>query len=264
MDVAAAATVTVAVDCAANVADLSAAARVSGVTLGVLIELDVGMGRAGVSSAEEALELARVITRAPGLHFRGLMGFEGHVVDHHDLQHRLREAEASLAKLSAARGIVEGAGLAVECLSAGGTGTYALTSRWPDLTEVQAGSYVFMDANYSSIEGMDVFAPALTVLATVTSRPHPQVVIVDTGLKAMGSEYGTAALIDFPGSRCAYLSEEHSRFDFPTEPALYVGDKVRILPPHCCTTSNLHERFYAVRNEAIEDIWPIEARGRSQ
>ena len=154
--------------------------------------------------------------------------------------------------------------MAVECLSAGGTGTYAVTSRWPDLTEVQVGSYVFMDANYSSIEGMDAFAPALTVLATVTSHPHPQVIIVDTGLKAMGSEYGTAALIEFPESRCAYLSEEHSRFDFPAEPGLRVGDKVRILPPHCCTTSNLHERFYAVRNEAIEDIWPIEARGRSQ
>src|SRR5436305_540550 len=80
--------VTVAVDCAANVADLSVAARAAGVTLGVLIELDVGMGRAGVSSADEALELARTVTRAPGLRFRGLMGFEGHVVDHHDLQHR--------------------------------------------------------------------------------------------------------------------------------------------------------------------------------
>ncbi len=258
---AATATLTVAVDAAANVAALSAAAQQAGVSIGVLIELDVGMGRAGVSSTDAALALARLVAEALGLAFRGLMGYEGHIVDAPDLAQRSAGARTALEQLSAARRVVEGAGLPVACVSAGGTGTYATTRTWPDLTEVQVGSYVFMDANYRRIAGMEAFVPALSVLATVSSRPHPQVVIVDAGLKAVGAEYAPAALLDYPRSQCAYLSEEHARFDFPSDPGLHVGDKVRILPPHCCTTSNLHEQFYVVRDDAVEAIWPIEARG---
>jgi D-serine deaminase-like pyridoxal phosphate-dependent protein len=262
--VAGAATVKIAADNAANVAELSAAAYAAGVTLGVLVEMDIGMGRAGVRSLEAALDLARDITRAPGLRFRGLLGYEGHIVDLPAFDERAREAHTSLAKLGEARRAIEGAGIPVECVSAGGTGTYAITSRLSDLTEVEVGSYVFMDAAYTQIEGMERFESALTVLATVTSRPSGEVVIVDAGLKNMGGEYGTARLLDWPEARCAFVSEEHARFDFPDEPGLRIGDRVRVVPPHCCTTSNLHDRFYAVRDGAIEAIWPIEARGRSQ
>jgi D-serine deaminase-like pyridoxal phosphate-dependent protein len=192
------------------------------------------------------------------------MGYEGHVVDLPELGERERGAREALERLSAARRAVEGSGLEVECLSAGGTGTYAITSRWSGLTEAQVGSYVFMDANYTAIDGMEVFAPSLTVLATVTSRPSPELVVVDAGLKAMGGEYAVARLIDWPRAEGQALSEEHGRFTFADEPGLRVGDKVRIIPPHCCTTSNLHDRFYVIRHGAIDAIWPIEGRGRSQ
>ncbi len=232
--------ITVAVDNAENVAALSAAATEAGVTIGALVDLDVGMGRAGVTSFQDAVDLAHRVAGSPGLRFRGLMGYEGHVVDERDLAQRHEGTRVALQKLSAARRAVEESGLAVECLSAGGTGTYAVTSTWPDLTEAQVGSYVFMDANYRAIEGMDAFAPSLSVLATVMSRPTPARVTVDAGLKAMGSEYAT--------------------FDFPSDPGLRIGDKVRVLPPHGCTTSNLHDRYYALRDGNVE-IWPIEARG---
>ncbi|HZS91282.1 MAG TPA: DSD1 family PLP-dependent enzyme [Chloroflexota bacterium] len=252
--------ITVAVDNAENVAALSAAATEAGVTIGALVDLDVGMGRAGVTSFQDAVDLAHRVAGSPGLRFRGLMGYEGHVVDERDLAQRHEGTRVALQKLSAARRAVEESGLAVECLSAGGTGTYAVTSTWPDLTEAQVGSYVFMDANYRAIEGMEAFAPSLSVLATVMSRPTPARVIVDAGLKAMGSEYAAAELLDFPQARCAYLSEEHGTFDFPSDPGLRIGDKVRVLPPHGCTTSNLHDRYYALRDGNVE-IWPIEARG---
>jgi D-serine deaminase-like pyridoxal phosphate-dependent protein len=203
------------------------------------------------------------VAGSPGLRFRGFMGYEGHVVVESDLTQRHEGTRVALRKLSAARRAVEESGLVVECLSAGGTGTYAVTSTWPDLTEVQVGSYVFMDANYRAIEGMEAFACALTVLATVMSRPTPTRVSVDAGLKAMGSEYAAAELLDFPQARCAYLSEEHGTFDFPSDPGLRIGDKVRVLPPHGCTTSNLHDRYYALSDDNV-DIWPIEARGCCQ
>lgn len=258
------ATVTVAVDSAEVVAALSAASASAGTTIGVLVELDVGMGRAGVRSTEALLEVAHRVENAPGLRFRGVMGYEGHIVDHHDLAYRASETRTALETLSAARRALEHAGLAVECVSAGGTGTYTITRTWPDLTEVQVGSYVFMDANYTAIEGMEALTPALTVLATVISRPEPGIVILDAGLKAIGSEYATARLLDYPAAGCAYLSEEHARFDLPTAVDLAVGDKVCIQPPHCCTTSNLHERFYVLRGDALENVWPIEGRGCCQ
>jgi D-serine deaminase-like pyridoxal phosphate-dependent protein len=255
--------ITVAVDDAGNVAELSSGAASAGVTIGILVDLDVGMGRAGVATIEAAVALAHRVAGSAGLRFRGLMGYEGHVVDERALVQRHEGTRAALEKLSAARRAVEKSGLTVECLSAGGTGTYAVTSGWPDLTEAQVGSYVFMDANYRAIEGMEAFAPSLTVLATVMSRPTPTTVIVDAGLKAMGSEYAAAELLDFPQAHCIYLSEEHGRFDFPADPGLHLGDKVRVLPPHGCTTSNLHDRYYALREGDVE-IWPIEARGRCQ
>jgi D-serine deaminase-like pyridoxal phosphate-dependent protein len=264
VSIASTAAITVAVDNPLNVDELGAACDAEGVTLGVLVETDVGMGRAGVRSLDACVSLAHHVARTRGLRFRGLMGYEGHVVDLAGFAERERGARESLERLSAARRVVEEAGLEVECLSAGGTGTYTITSRWPDLTEAQVGSYVFMDANYIGIEGMEAFSPSLTVLATVTSRPSPDLVVVDAGLKTMGAEYAVARLMDWPQAKGQELSEEHGRFTFPEEPGLRVGDKVRIIPPHCCTTSNLHERFYVIRDGAIDAIWPIEARGHSQ
>src|SRR5262245_44144225 len=130
------------------------------------------MGRCGVGPGEPALALCRRIARMPALRLAGLMGFEGHVVDRPSFDERERGCLAALALLDETRAIVEADGLPVEIVSGGGTGTYQIAGGRPPLTEVQAGSYVFMDASYKAIEGMEAFDCALTLLATVVSRPH--------------------------------------------------------------------------------------------
>ena len=256
--------VTVAVDGADNVAELSAAAVAAGVRLPVLVEVDVGMGRCGVPPGPAALALCRAVARAPGLRLAGLMGFEGHIVDQPSLEQRERGCLAALALLEETRATVEADGLPVEIVSGGGTGTYQIAGSRPPLTEVQAGSYVFMDASYKAIDGMDAFDCALTLLSTVVSRPHERRAVVDAGAKVLSTDQGLPVPLGVPGARVGGLSEEHGRLDFAAPSPLRVGDRVSLLPSHCCTNVNLHDRLYAVRGERVEAVWEVAARGRAQ
>jgi len=256
--------VTVAVDGADNVAELSAAAVAAGVRLPVLVEVDVGMGRCGVPSGPAALALCRAVARAPGLRLAGLMGFEGHIVDQPSLEQRERGCLAALALLEETRATVEADGLPVEIVSGGGTGTYQIAGSRPPLTEVQAGSYVFMDASYKAIDGMDAFDCALTLLSTVVSRPHERRAVVDAGAKVLSTDQGLPVPLGVPGAQVGGLSEEHGRLDFAAPSPLRVGDRVSLLPSHCCTNVNLHDRLYAVRGERVEAVWEVAARGRAQ
>jgi D-serine deaminase-like pyridoxal phosphate-dependent protein len=256
--------VTVAVDSTDNVAELSAAAAAAGVRLPVLVEVDVGMGRCGVGPGEPALALCREIARTPALHLAGLMGFEGHVVDQPSFDERERGCLAALALLDETRAVVEANGFPVEIVSGGGTGTYQIAGGRPPLTEVQAGSYVFMDASYKAIEGMEAFDCALTLLATVVSRPHERRAIVDAGAKVLSTDQGSPVPLGVAGARLAGLSEEHGRIDFAEPSPLRVGDRLSLLPSHCCTNVNLHDRLYGVRGERVEVVWDVAARGRAQ
>ena len=163
---------TVAVDDPGNVAELSAAAAAAGVTVRCYVEVDVGMARCGVPDAAAALELARLVDGSPGLVFGGLQTYEGHLQNLAPLAERIARAEHDLGKALAARDAIEAAGLAVGQVSGGGTGTHMATGRLPWMTELQCGSYATMDAQYRSVGGAD-FENALTVLATVISRPRP-------------------------------------------------------------------------------------------
>jgi D-serine deaminase-like pyridoxal phosphate-dependent protein len=256
--------VTVAVDGIDNVAELSAAATAAGVRLPVLVEVDVGMGRCGVLPGAPALALCRAVVGAHGLHLAGLMGFEGHVVDHTSFEARKRGCVAALELLDTTRALVEADGIPVGIVSGGGTGTYQIAGTWPGMTEVQAGSYVFMDATYKAIEGMEAFDCSLTLLATVVSRPHERRAIVDAGLKVLSTDQGLPVPVSPPGARVVGLSEEHGKLDFAEPSRLRIGDRVSFLPSHCCTNVNLHDRLYGVRGERVEVVWDISARGRAQ
>ena len=254
--------VMVAVDDAHNVADLSEAAVAAGLTLKVLVEVDVGMMRCGVQPGEAALALAERISQAPGLQFMGLMGYEGHTVSIRDADQRRQGATASLQLLVDTGDLLRRRGLAVSVVSSSGTGTFDIGGRFPGITEIQVGSYATMDADYREV-GVP-FECALTVLATVISTPREGVAIIDAGMKTIAPDHGMPKVVAVAGAEVLALSEEHGWIILSGPDRLQPGDKARLIPGHGCTTINLHDRYYVVRDGWVEDVWPVAARGRSQ
>jgi D-serine deaminase-like pyridoxal phosphate-dependent protein len=253
-----------AVDDANNVQQLSEACVAKGVTLRVLVEVDIGMARCGVQPGQPALDLARRVAKAPGLKLEGLMAYEGHLVMVDDRDERAEKVRAAFEPLGETVALLKRDGLPVEIVSGGGTGTYHITSTLPFVTELQCGSYVLMDTKYRTIQ--PDFESALTVLSTVVSRPVPNRIVTDAGLKSMTIEFGWPRPLDGEGVSVRHLSEEHGNLDlaeggrFDGKP----GDRIRFMPSHCCTTVNLHEAFHVIQDGKLVDIWPIAARGCSQ
>ena len=249
--------VIVAIDAMANARDIARAARRQGVTVRCLVEVDVGMGRCGVSP-KRAPGLARSVSRLDGLRLEGVMGYEGHCVFIEDVEERRMKTHEAMAKLTSAAKEARSLGLRAPIVSGGGTGTHDVTARYPGVTEVQAGSYATMDARYARL--MPRFRNALTVLATVVARPSPRMAVLDAGLKAVTPEFGVPVVKDLPGVEVAKLAEEHAiaRLD-PGAPDLRVGDTLEIIPCHGCTTANLHGRYHCVRDGEVAAVWPIAA-----
>ena len=255
-----AADVKVAADDPTNVDELSRAASEAGATIGVLVELDIGMNRCGVKDREAALRLAGRVVRAPGLEFRGLMGYEGHVVLNADEEGRRRGCVEALAKLTDSAAYLRSNGVEVEIVSGGGTGTYLYTSQYPGITEVQAGSYVMMDHKYSTL-GLP-FRNALFLLVSVVSNQRDGGCVTDAGLKALASEFGMPSIRDRADLTLAALSEEHGLVAASgAKPR--PGERLVVVPSHCCTTVNLHDTLYGIRSNTVECVWQIEARGRT-
>ena len=256
----------VAVDNAENVQAISKAAAAKGATVRVLIEVNIGMDRCGVEPGAPTLKLAEQVRQSPSLTFEGLMGYEGHTVAKPNRSERDAAAREAMQQLVDAKVYLEKHGVQVSIMSGGGTGTFNITGSIPEMTEVQAGSYVLMDATYRNVEGVgDHFDCALSVLATVVSRPSADRVIVDTGLKVLAKEFGIPQPVGVNGVEMTGLSEEHGKMQVSeTNVSLKPGDKLEILPTHCCTTVNLHDRYYGIRNGIVESVWNIAARGKAQ
>lgn len=252
--------VMVAVDDAANAEDLSAAAQAAGVTLRVLLEVEVGMGRCGVPAGEPALALARRVAALPGLRFEGIMGYEGHAVMIPNSDERRAAAEKAMAILVGTRDLLQRDGLPVKIVSGGGTGTYDVTGAYPGVTEVQAGSYATMDARYHRSVGID-FEPALTVVARVISAPRDDLAVIDAGLKTLTTEFGLPTVVQPEGWALQRLSEEHGQLRREGSDPLRPGDAVELVPSHGCTTINLHDAYVVTREGRVEALWPIAARG---
>jgi D-serine deaminase-like pyridoxal phosphate-dependent protein len=249
--------INVAIDDAHNAEELSAAALKAGSTLGVLIDLDVGMERCGVRTKEEALRLAEHVSKLRGLRLEGMMGYEGHCMLEPDPALRVQKAHAAMDKLMDAVDHLSQAGFESKVISGGGTGTYNITGAHPRLTELQAGSYVVMDAFHAQL--IPGFPVALTVLGTVISRQGHRVVF-DTGRKVIGSELGLPRLKDVP-STTAGIAEEHLLVDVDPGYPLKVGDRVEVISGYGPTTVNLHDVYYVVENDVVTEVWPIRARG---
>jgi D-serine deaminase-like pyridoxal phosphate-dependent protein len=236
-----------------NVRELEQGAARSGRGLDVIIEVDTGMHRCGAETPEETIALARRIARGP-LRYRGIMGYEGHAVLIPDPEQRRTAAIKALQTLSRHVQALRAVGMPPEIVSAGGTGTYDIAGSWPDVTEVQAGSYVFMDGAYRIVRS-DLGRPALTILATVISRRGDRA-IIDAGMKALTNEFGPPIGKDVP-VKVARLSEEHGHLE-ARDLEIVPGAKIEIIPSHGDTTINLHGEYYVVRGDEVVAIWPIE------
>jgi len=249
----------IAVDDAAQIDALSEAAGSSGARIGVVVETDVGMHRCGTAEPEETVELARR-AQASRLEYRGIMGYEGHAVLVPDDAKRSELGEAAIARLIEHRQALCDAGLEPEIVSAGGTGTHDIGGSTPGVTEIQAGSYVFMDGVYSRVRSE--FETALTLLCTVIRR-NGRMLITDCGMKALSHEFGMPRGAELPLA-CVALSEEHGHvlIDEDVELDLAAGDRITLLPSHGDTTINLHEQYHVMRGDRLETTWPIAARGK--
>ena len=257
---AARADVSVCVDDAENVDELAAAARAAGVSLGVLVEVDVGQHRCGVDPGAPAVALARrVLGHAPALQFRGLQGYAGHIQMIPDAADRGQQCRAGLQLLVGTRRELEAAGIAVPVVTGAGTGTADTAAGFPGLTEIQPGSFAVMDAAYHAV--CPEYGCALSVLTTVVSRRDGRYVL-DAGSKAISRDFGTPVVKDRPADRVTAVNEEHTIVAPGDGEAVRVGDRREVLPAHCCATMNLHRSCAAVRGGRVEAVWPIEASGR--
>lgn len=253
--------VKVAVDNADVVNALGEAATAKGVTAGVLIEVNAGMDRAGVLPGEPTLALARHIEATPGLRLRGLMAWEGHTLVHPDPEQKRRGVEESVGLLLETADRCRRAGLPIEIVSCGGSGTYQITAAIPGVSEIQAGGGIFGDVTY---QGWGVpFEPALFVQSMVTSRPTPQRVILDAGFKTLPRGFALPRPVGLPAVESFSLSAEHGNITLEApSPSPRIGDVIDLVVGYSDATVCLHDQLYGIRNEQVETIWPILGRGK--
>jgi D-serine deaminase-like pyridoxal phosphate-dependent protein len=251
--------VTVAVDSEQGLEALARAARASGTTLGVLVDLNVGQMRCGVLPGEPAVALAARAAGMPGLELRGVMGYEGHVQPVRERADRAAQAQAAMAALVDTAAQMRAAGLPCPIVSAGGTGTYDISGRVAGVTEIQAGSYVLMDTDYGDV-GVG-FEQAFFVLGTIVSRPAVDRCVADAGHKAATKDHGLPRVHDIAGATVTSLNDEHATIVIPADCTLRIGDRVRLVPSHTDPTVNLHDVLYAFEGDRVVDVWPVAARG---
>lgn len=239
-----------------RVADgLSGAAARAGIKLAVLVEFDSGLHRCGVQTPQEACDLARLITRLPGLRFGGLMTYPSN-----------RNLDPFVRKT---RKLLKADGIEVECVSGGGTLVAFEAHTHAEMTEHRSGSYVYYDRYGLEIGGVPLESCALRVLATVVSRPTASRAILDAGSKSLSSDLmgleGHGLVLEYPQARIYELNEEHGYVDVSAcaeKPE--IGERVTVLPNHCCAVSNLFNEVAGIRGNRVEVVWPVAARGASQ
>ncbi len=250
--------IAVAVDSVAGIEALASAARDARVTIGVLVDVNVGQNRCGVEPGDAALALARQAVSA-GLTLRGVMGYEGHLQPLRDRAERDTRARAAMQSLVETARLIRAAGMPCEVVSSGGTGTYDISGRVEGVTEIQAGSYALMDTDYGSV-GVP-FEQAFTVLGTIVSRPSAERCVADCGHKSMTKDHGHPSVRGVEGAQVTALNDEHAVIAVPASCTLSVGDRVQLIPSHTDPTVNLHDVFYAVDGPRVVGVWPIAARG---
>jgi D-serine deaminase-like pyridoxal phosphate-dependent protein len=229
----------------------------------VLIDLDVGLHRTGVQPGASALALAKTIASLPHLNLIGVQGYEGHLQHLHSLEDRKAQCLESMRILTSTADALRDAGHSIEVVTTGGTGTAEFCASVPGVTEVQPGSFLFMDTDYRAAIGSN-YGNSLTILSTVLSVQGPRIVTIDAGLKSLTTDSGLAEC-KAPGYKYGVLGDEHGSLKWEEGgQALGVGDRVEMVPSHIDPTVNLHDVYYAYRKGVVEEIWEVDGRGKVQ
>ncbi|KAF2464875.1 uncharacterized protein BDR25DRAFT_241483 [Lindgomyces ingoldianus] len=227
-----------------------------------LIDLDVGLHRTGVQAGEPALKLARHVVGLTHLKLIGVQGYEGHLQHVHNREERKQMCLESMATLTQTAEAFREDGHNIEVVTTGGTGTAEFCVSVPGVTEVQPGSFLFMDTDYRNAVGT-FYSNSLTILSTVISKQGQKCITIDAGLKSLTTDSGLAECKTV-GYTYGVLGDEHGSLSWTDSPDLNVGDRVEMIPSHIDPTINLHDFYYAHRKGVIEEIWAVDARGKVQ
>ena len=257
--------VAVCADDAGNVTALDQAARAAGVRLEVLVEIDVGAHRCGVQPGEPAVVLAGHIAACGNLHFAGLQAYQGSAQHIRNVGARRDAIAHAVEHVRTTTRLLAAAGMTCSYVTGAGTGTYAFEAASAVYHELQAGSYIFMDADYAKNEwtesGIPQFEHSLFVWTTVMSKPARERVVVDAGLKASSIDSGMPQVADYADVEYVKASDEHGVLHITGATRLSLGDKLKLIPGHCDPTVNLYDEFVCIRGGRVEALWPITARG---
>jgi 3-hydroxy-D-aspartate aldolase len=259
-----------AVDEEQNARDLSEAAREARVVADVVIDVAVGT-RTGIPAGADAVALAKLIDTLPNLKLRGMLSYDGGVQHAKGFTARKERALKTIEANATTYAEMKKAGLNTEIFSGGGTGTYNIMHLVPGFTDIQVGSYVFNDMQYLAIgseDGDEVFKdfePALTITTTIVNNRFPGMLTTDAGTKALTLNKPNAGVIGEPGMDHTAGSDEFGSIRFQNATRSYkIGDKLELIAPHCDPVVNLYDQIHGIRNDVVEVIWPVTARGKSQ
>lgn len=257
----------VVVDNLDNAEDLATIASAHGQTFDVVIDIDPGMQRTGVAAGDACAFVSRVAA-LPGLRYRGIQYYAGHLQHIDDYSERRSQSRSAIDRLRHVVADLVAQGLTPDLITGSGTGTFDIDVEEAVFTELQVGSYVFMDSQYWQVRhqsGRPVFEQSLFVQAAVCSANFSGFVTVDAGLKHFSLDAGLPEVIGAGPERglFAFQGDEHGRVTPPAMDApLQLGERVEFIPPHCDPTINLYNHFHCFRGERLAEIWPIDARGR--
>ena len=259
-----------ATDAPGNARDLSEAAQAAGVVADVVVDVDPGGHRTGITAGEPAIELARLVDQLPGLRLRGMLCYDGGTQHVKGFEARKTQALEQLAPAAETFALMQRSGLNTEIFSGGGTGTYNIDHETAGVTDVQVGSFVFMDAQYVAIGGAtdaevySDFQPSLTILTTVLNDQYEGRVTTDAGAKACTINRPWPIVKGETGMTYQPGSDEFGtlRYDDPSR-TYRVGDTLEVIVSHCDPVVNLYDQMYAIRNDRVEAVWRIAARGMS-
>ena len=259
-----------AVDYAPNARALNDAAREAGVVADVVVDVAIG-ARSGVPAGDQAIALAQLVDKLPNLKLRGLISYDGGAQHIKGFKSRLEQTLNRFAPSLETFERFKRSGLSTEIFSGGGTGTYNILPRAHGVTDVQVGSYVFMDCQYLEIGGetndevYNDFVPSLTVVTTVLNTYFPKSITTDAGAKALTLNRPGPWVIGERDFTYNAGSDEFGVIRYETAQRSYaVGDKLELIVPHCDPVVNEYDQLHAIRKDRVEAVWPISARGKSQ
>jgi D-serine deaminase-like pyridoxal phosphate-dependent protein len=258
-----------AVDYPANARDLNDAAKEAGIVADVVIDVAVGT-RSGIPAGPQALALAQLVDKLPNLKLRGIISYDGGAQHIKGFKTRLEKTLQNFEPSVETFNSFKRSGLSTEIFSGGGTGTYNILSKVPGVTDLQVGSYIFMDAQYLEIgnesgEIFTDFVPSLTVMTTVLNTYFPGRLTTDAGAKALTLNQPTAIVIGEKGFTYNAGSDEFGAIRYETASKTYkVGDILELIVPHCDPAVNEYDIIHGTRKDRVEVVWPISARGHSQ